>query len=148
MLRSFAQMHFEMHDGKVLRRYSGGIPCDFATNKVHRRLETKVERPGFMTYILRYNDDRSMTIREMEANTALLILAGSETTASLLSGFTYYIMANPLAYRKLVDEIRGSFNSYEDIFPESWSTDLPERSTRGKSAGLPTCSGYYSAGCT
>lgn len=89
-----------------------------------------------------------MTIREMEANTALLILAGSETTASLLSGFTYYIMANPLAYRKLVDEIRGSFNSYEDIFPESWSTDLPERSTRGKSASLPTCSGYYSAGCT
>ncbi|KAF4761614.1 hypothetical protein N7455_002375 [Penicillium solitum] len=86
-----------------------------ATNKVHRRLETKVERPDFMTYILRYNDDRSMTIREMEANAALLILAGSETTASLLSGFTYYIMANPLAYRKLVDEIRGSFQSYEDI---------------------------------
>ncbi|OQD86411.1 hypothetical protein PENSOL_c089G10807 [Penicillium solitum] len=86
-----------------------------ATDKVHRRLETKVERPDFMTYILRYNDDRSMTIREMEANAALLILAGSETTASLLSGFTYYIMANPLAYRKLVDEIRGSFQSYEDI---------------------------------
>lgn len=58
-----------------------------------------------MTCILRYNDDRSMTIREMEANAALLILAGSETTASLLSGFAYYIMANPLAYRKLVDEI-------------------------------------------
>jgi hypothetical protein len=32
-----------------------------------------------MTYILRYNDDRSMTVREMEANAALLILAGSET---------------------------------------------------------------------
>ncbi|KAJ5384673.1 hypothetical protein N7517_002584 [Penicillium concentricum] len=86
-----------------------------ATNKVHRRLEAKVERPDFMTYILRYNDDRSMTIREMEANAALLILAGSETTASLLSGFTYYIMTNPSAYRKLVDEIRGSFKSYEDI---------------------------------
>ncbi|KAJ5185209.1 Cytochrome monooxygenase lcsI [Penicillium cf. griseofulvum] len=86
-----------------------------ASNKVHRRLEAKVERPDFMSYILRYNDDRSMTIREMEANAALLILAGSETTASLLSGFTYYIMANPPAYRKLVDEIRTSFKSYEDI---------------------------------
>ncbi|KXG47021.1 Cytochrome P450 [Penicillium griseofulvum] len=86
-----------------------------ASNKVHRRLEAKVERPDFMSYILRYNDDRSMTIREMEANAALLILAGSETTASLLSGFTYYIMANPPAYRKLMDEIRTSFKSYEDI---------------------------------
>ncbi|CAI7598546.1 unnamed protein product [Penicillium glandicola] len=86
-----------------------------ATSKVHRRLETKVERPDFMTYILRYNDERSMTSREMEANAALLIFAGSETTASLLSGFTYYIMENPTAYRKLVDEIRESFKSYEDI---------------------------------
>jgi cytochrome P450 len=85
-----------------------------ATNKVHRRLETEVERQDFMTYILRYNDDRSMTVRE-EANAALLILAGSETTASLLPGFAYYIMANPPAYRKLVDEIRESFNSYEEI---------------------------------
>ncbi|KAJ5276481.1 Cytochrome monooxygenase lcsI [Penicillium chrysogenum] len=86
-----------------------------ATNKVHRRLETEVGRQDFMAYILRSNDDRSMTVREMEANAALLILAGSETTASLLSGFTYYILANPPAYRKLVDEIRESFNSYEEI---------------------------------
>ncbi|KAJ5960262.1 Cytochrome monooxygenase lcsI [Penicillium vulpinum] len=88
---------------------------ELATDKVHRRLETKVERPDFMTYILRYDDERSMTIREMESNAALLILAGSETTASLLSGLTYYILANPPTYRKLVDEIRKSFKSYEDI---------------------------------
>ncbi|CDM33786.1 unnamed protein product [Penicillium roqueforti FM164] len=31
-------------------------------------------------YILRYNDDRSMTTQEIEANLALLILARSETT--------------------------------------------------------------------
>ncbi|KAJ5487287.1 hypothetical protein N7530_001587 [Penicillium desertorum] len=86
----------------------------FGDNKVHRRLETEAERQDFMTYILRFNDDRSMTVRE-EANAALLILAGSETTASLLPGFAYYIMANPPAYRKLVDEIRESFNSYEEI---------------------------------
>ncbi|KAJ5774355.1 Cytochrome monooxygenase lcsI [Penicillium paradoxum] len=86
-----------------------------ASEKVHRRLDNKVERPDFMTYILRYNDDRSMTTREMEANAALLIIAGSETTASLLSGFTYYILTNPSVYAKLVGEIRECFKSYDEI---------------------------------
>ncbi|KAJ5168470.1 Cytochrome monooxygenase lcsI [Penicillium canariense] len=86
-----------------------------SAEKVHRRLETKTERPDFMTYVLRFNDDRSMSAREMESNAALLIMAGSETTATLLSGFTYYSLANPTVYRKLVDEVRGSFNSYEEI---------------------------------
>ncbi|KAJ5085162.1 Cytochrome monooxygenase lcsI [Penicillium argentinense] len=86
-----------------------------SSEKVHRRLKTKTERPDFMTYILRFNDDRSMSVREMEANAAVLIMAGSETTASLLSGFTYYMLRNPTAYRKLVDEVRGSFSTYQEI---------------------------------
>jgi cytochrome P450 len=85
------------------------------TEKVHRRLETTTERPDFMAYILRFGDDRAMSIREMEANAALLILAGSETTASLLSGFTFYALMNPMAYRKLVNEVRRSFGSYDEI---------------------------------
>lgn len=83
--------------------------------KVHRRLETKTERPDFMAYILRFSDDRSMSIREMEASAAVLILAGSETTASLLSGFTFYALTNPSVHKKLVDEIRGAFGSYDEI---------------------------------
>lgn len=50
----------------------------------HNMIYPSILLHPFMTYILRYNDDRSMTIREMEANAAFLILAGSETTASLL----------------------------------------------------------------
>lgn len=56
-----------------------------------------------------------MSAREMESNAALLILAGSETTATLLSGFTYYILLNPAVYKKLVDEVRGAFTSYGEI---------------------------------
>jgi cytochrome P450 len=91
------------------------------TEKVHRRLETKTERPDFMTYILRFDDERSMTTREMEANAAVLILAGSETTASVLSGFTYYILTNPNAHQRLLDEIRGAFESYDEINSQSVS---------------------------
>lgn len=86
-----------------------------SAEKVRHRLEAKTERPDFMTYVLRFNDDRAMSIREMESNAALLILAGSETTATLLSGFTYYSLANPAVWKKLIDEVRGSFTSYDEI---------------------------------
>ncbi|KAJ5935122.1 Cytochrome monooxygenase lcsI [Penicillium verhagenii] len=88
---------------------------EMSTEKVRRRLDTKTERPDFMTYILRHNDDRAMTKREMESNAALLILAGSETTASLLSGFTFYLVQTPAAYKRLVEEIRDTFKSYDEI---------------------------------
>ncbi|KAJ5693370.1 Cytochrome monooxygenase lcsI [Penicillium macrosclerotiorum] len=86
-----------------------------SAEKVHRRLEMDSERPDFMTHVLRFTGDRAMTTREMEANASLLILAGSETTASLLSGMTYYMLSTPDVYQKLVDEIRHSFQSYEEI---------------------------------
>lgn len=42
-------------------------------------------------------------------------VAGSETTASFLCGVTWYLGRGPAAYKKLTDEIRSAFSSYEDI---------------------------------
>lgn len=84
-------------------------------DKVHRRLATKTERPDFMTYVMRFGDERSMSTQELEANAALMIVAGSETTATLLSGLTYYMLGNPSAYQKATSEVRGAFKSYSDI---------------------------------
>lgn len=39
----------------------------------------------------------------------LLIIAGSETTATLLSGATFHLLKHPAAMEKLVTEIRTSF---------------------------------------
>jgi cytochrome P450 len=44
-----------------------------------------------------------------------LIIGGSETTASLLSGVTYLLLRNPESYEKLKDEIRSTFRTQEDI---------------------------------
>ena len=41
--------------------------------------------------------------------------AGSETTATSLSCITYYLLRNPEVSRKLQDEIRGAFKSYDEI---------------------------------
>lgn len=84
-------------------------------DKLNRRLATKTNRPDFTSCILRYNDERGMTHAEIESNATLLILAGSETTSTALSGCIYYLLTNSDVYHRLVNEIRESFRSQDDI---------------------------------
>ncbi|KEQ90829.1 hypothetical protein AUEXF2481DRAFT_9105 [Aureobasidium subglaciale EXF-2481] len=56
-----------------------------------------------------------MSLGEMYANAAIFMLGGTETTATLLSGLTYYLLINPDKMAKLVAEIRGTFASESDI---------------------------------
>jgi cytochrome P450 len=51
----------------------------------------------------------------MDLNVTLLMLAGSETTATLLTGFTYYLATHPSVYSKLMQEIRSAFTTQKDI---------------------------------
>ena len=88
---------------------------EFTELKTARRLDMKTDRKDFMDYILRYNDERGMSRSELMETSAILILAGSETTATLLSGLTYYLLTNPETYAKVNAEIRDAFKSPEEI---------------------------------
>lgn len=83
--------------------------------KVDRRMANDVERPDFLSAILKYNDEKGMSIGEIHSNTFLLIVAGSETTATLLSGCTFHLLKNPAVLNKLVHEIRTFFEKDSDI---------------------------------
>jgi cytochrome P450 len=56
-----------------------------------------------------------MSLDEIGENSNVLIVAGSETTATWLSGTTFWLLKHPAAYQKLVDEVRSSFAKEEDI---------------------------------
>lgn len=88
---------------------------NLGVERLNRRLQRQTDRPDFMSYILRHNDEKGMTKPEIEATVATLILAGSETTATLLCGCTFYLLKNPAVYRRLVDEIRSAFKDEKDI---------------------------------
>jgi cytochrome P450 len=60
-------------------------------------------------------DGLHLTQSEMESNASTLIIAGSETTATLLSGATYYLLRNPETMTKVVKEVRETFETEEDI---------------------------------
>lgn len=51
------------------------------------------------------------TVPELQTNAQLFMTAGTETSATLLSGLTYLLLRNPRSMRLLTEEIRGAFNS-------------------------------------
>lgn len=61
------------------------------------------------------NTPEGMRTEEIEMTAGVLMIAGSETTATLLSGLTYHLLKTPNAYKKLVAEIRGAFRSEDQI---------------------------------
>jgi cytochrome P450 len=93
----------------------------FASDRVDRRLARESGPPDLWTEILKRSDDgmgdatAGMSLKEMHANATVFMNAGTETTATLLSGLTYYLLINPDKIAKLVAEIRGAFASETDI---------------------------------
>ena len=62
-----------------------------------------------------YDTPDGMRIEELRQTCELFVVAGSETTATLLSGVTYLLSKNPESYQKLVDEIRQAFDNEDQI---------------------------------
>jgi cytochrome P450 len=56
-----------------------------------------------------------LTFQEICEQAAILIVAGSETTASLLSAVTYLLLTNPPVFAKLTTIIRNAFKSEVEI---------------------------------
>lgn len=92
---------------------------EYSNLTVQKRLQSTVPRGAgdFMESMLRYSGDKEkeLTAKEMEANANILIIAGSETTATLLSGVTYWLLQTPDALRKVTHEVRSSITSDSDI---------------------------------
>ena len=90
------------------------------SGKVDRRLAMKTDRHDFLSYIIKNdesaeNKDSTLAKEELYANSTLLVLAGSESTASVLSAMTFFILKSPTVLRKATDEIRGAFKIESDI---------------------------------
>ncbi|RAL61268.1 hypothetical protein DID88_010347 [Monilinia fructigena] len=59
--------------------------------------------------------EKGMTREEIGNNASLLIIAGSETTASLLNGVTYHLLQSPTILQNLTLELRTIFKSQDDL---------------------------------
>lgn len=93
------------------------IHLNNSREKTLRRLENgNREHPDFISQILNNSDSKkSLSKTEIVLNMALFISAGTDTTATTLTGWTYFICTHPEVYRRLVREIREACRESEDI---------------------------------
>lgn len=91
---------------------------NFTRTAVGKRLEkgSDVARKDFMSGLLRGVDEKAISsTEELITNSNTLFVAGSDTTATLLTACTFYLLANPHAHKKAVEEVRSAFESAADI---------------------------------
>ncbi|OTB05990.1 hypothetical protein M426DRAFT_319363 [Hypoxylon sp. CI-4A] len=83
--------------------------------RVKQRMELNVERPDFLEGLIRKKDEGELDFQQVAATAATLIVAGSETTATLLSGALYMLTTHPDTLEKLTKEVRSAFNNDDEI---------------------------------
>lgn len=68
-----------------------------------------------VTQIHRPKDEPGLTRAEIIGQCNTIVIAGSETVTTLLSGCLYFLMKNPRVYEKLKAEVRGYFKSANEM---------------------------------
>ncbi|EED21160.1 cytochrome P450, putative [Talaromyces stipitatus ATCC 10500] len=92
---------------------------DLAQSKLTKRVSVDTGRQDFVHYMLKGSKDAigpdGLSMDEIVNLSEFLMLAGSETTATVLSGMLYHLLQNPQCLSRLTSEIRSSFKSENDI---------------------------------
>lgn len=80
----------------------------YSNDRVDRGLAkgTTYDQPDIWNLVIDKNNGL-LSVAEMYADARIFMIAGTETTATLLSGLTYLLLTNPDKMRKVVDEVRA-----------------------------------------
>lgn len=93
--------------------------------RVRRRIDSPTERPDFMSYFLRQAEKEQLDKRTIEAQASVVILAGSETSAVALTAAVYHVAGNEGVFKRLCEEVRGVFDSAEEINLQDVLSKIP-----------------------
>ncbi|KAF2119388.1 cytochrome P450 [Lophiotrema nucula] len=84
--------------------------------KAEKRLAMDTDRPDFVTPTKKHSDQKSaITDQEWAINMMIIVFAGSETTASVLSGILRELVQNRGVLSRLTNEIRSAFETEQEI---------------------------------
>ncbi|KNG84868.1 cytochrome P450 monooxygenase [Aspergillus nomiae NRRL 13137] len=92
-------------------------------SKVDKGKVSELDQPTFSAYIRASKDPRStLSEEEILSNHSFMMMAGSETTATLLSGCTFFVLKDPEIYKEISFQIRHRFSSPSEITFSSLSS--------------------------
>ncbi|OCK73526.1 benzoate 4-monooxygenase cytochrome P450 [Lepidopterella palustris CBS 459.81] len=88
---------------------------ELSVERMNRRLAITTDRPDFVTYLLRQSGEKGLSLGEIHSNAPVLMIGGSETTATALCACFYYLCTNPETFKKLRAEFHSAIKSDKDI---------------------------------
>lgn len=90
---------------------------EHSVKRVSKRLEKGRQAEGVDLWdlVLSQEEDKGLTRGEMDSNASLFMIAGTETTATLVSGMTYLLLKHPECMKQVVAEIRSAFAKTDDM---------------------------------
>ncbi|KAI1471816.1 cytochrome P450 [Daldinia caldariorum] len=87
----------------------------YTRNMLNVRLAMEGKRDDLFEGIAKKRDEWNISFEMLTANAFILVIAGSETTATTLSGATSLLLSHPDILEKLQREVRSSFKSADEI---------------------------------
>ncbi|KAF4916373.1 Cytochrome P450 monooxygenase 1 [Colletotrichum viniferum] len=86
------------------------------TNEMmENRMSMTDDRNDLFEGLLKRRKEWNLSFDQLSANALILVLAGSETTATTLSGTTFLLLTHPEVYEKLKKEVRSAFKDSSEI---------------------------------
>ncbi|KAI0401406.1 isotrichodermin C-15 hydroxylase [Xylaria palmicola] len=87
----------------------------YTNDMLQSRLSMDGAREDLFEGLVKRQHDWNLSFEKLSSTAFILVLAGSETTATTLSGATYLVLSHPEALEKLKHEVRSSFKHASDI---------------------------------
>ncbi|KAI0974801.1 isotrichodermin C-15 hydroxylase [Xylaria arbuscula] len=87
----------------------------YTDEMVQARLSMKNPREDLFEGLVKRRDDWDLSFKKLSSNAFILVLAGSETTATTLSGAVYLLLTHPDILEKLKHEVRSTFKDSSEI---------------------------------
>lgn len=104
---SYLALFSLLRKGLAMRRHGARV--------LRNRMASPDPRPDLIEPLLSNRDEGGLSFRTLSTMAAGLLLAGSETTASTLSGVTWLLLSNPEKLEKLSSEVRDTFEHESEI---------------------------------
>ncbi|KZL80355.1 isotrichodermin c-15 hydroxylase [Colletotrichum incanum] len=79
------------------------------------RLSMENNRKDLFEGMLKKKEEWNLSFDTLSANGLILVLAGSETTATTLAGTTYLLASHPEVMKRLNEEVRSAFTNSSEI---------------------------------
>ncbi|KAM3067383.1 hypothetical protein ACMFMG_005260 [Clarireedia jacksonii] len=101
--------------GTLTKNYKENL--ELATVRVRKSIDSGTNRPDFINKMIQggKKKDYPLSFEKLVANAELIVVAGSETTATLLSGAIYFLTMSPQFLTKLTGEVRSAYENEADI---------------------------------